>query len=280
MRGGFGVYYDQPLIGHLPAERVRQPAVRHEPGRPQPAALEPRRRQQPHHGAAGGPDRDRRPLLPPPHPAVERRACSGSSTRAASSTWATSAPRGDDLIQPVDINQAQPADVVATNGVAQPRPALPGLRRRSTCGRRPATRATTGLLVGFRHDAGRAGRSRLAYTLSQAKTNATNDRDAVDLPQNPTGPRRRVRPGPHRPHPRLHRELRLRAAVLQGQHERPGQGDARRAGRSRASPPSGPAPPISRVVNGTTNGGRRGIRVNQIGDPFANLPANVPGGVY
>jgi hypothetical protein len=39
-------------------------------------------------------------------------------------------------------------------------------------------------------------------------------------------------------------------------------------------------PPISRVVNGTTNGSRRGVRVNQVGDPFANLPQDVPGGVY
>jgi hypothetical protein len=34
------------------------------------------------------------------------------------------------------------------------------------------------------------------------------------------------------------------------------------------------------VVNGTTNGGRRGIRVDQVGDPFSSLPANAPGGVY
>ena len=39
-------------------------------------------------------------------------------------------------------------------------------------------------------------------------------------------------------------------------------------------------PPISRVVNGTTNGGRRGIRVSQVSDPLSNLPADVPGGVY
>jgi hypothetical protein len=39
-------------------------------------------------------------------------------------------------------------------------------------------------------------------------------------------------------------------------------------------------PPISRVVNGTTNGGRRGNRVNQLGDPLSGLPADVPGGVY
>ena len=39
-------------------------------------------------------------------------------------------------------------------------------------------------------------------------------------------------------------------------------------------------PPISRVVNGSTNGSRRGIRVNELSDPLENLPADVPGGVY
>ena len=32
-------------------------------------------------------------------------------------------------------------------------------------------------------------------------------------------------------------------------------------------------PPISRVINGNTNGSRRGIRVNQLSDPFENVPA-------
>jgi len=43
-----------------------------------------------------------------------------------------------------------------------------------------------GLLVGFRHDAGRAGLLSISYTLSQTKTDATNDRDAADVPQDRT----------------------------------------------------------------------------------------------
>ena len=41
------------------------------------------------------------------------------------------------------------------------------------------------MLSSFRHDAGRAGTLSLAYTLSRNRTDATNDRDAVDIPQNP-----------------------------------------------------------------------------------------------
>ena len=39
-------------------------------------------------------------------------------------------------------------------------------------------------------------------------------------------------------------------------------------------------PPVSRLVNGNTNGGRRGIRVDAVGDAFSSLPASGPGYVY
>jgi hypothetical protein len=42
-----------------------------------------------------------------------------------------------------------------------------------------------GLLTSFRHDAGAAGSVTLNYTLSRNRTDSTNDRDAVDIPQNP-----------------------------------------------------------------------------------------------
>jgi hypothetical protein len=39
--------------------------------------------------------------------------------------------------------------------------------------------------------------------------------------------------------------------------------------------------PVPQITNGNTNGSRRGTRVNQVGDPFSNLPSrHVPGGVY
>ena len=42
-----------------------------------------------------------------------------------------------------------------------------------------------GLLSSFRHDGGAAGSFTLNYTLSRNRTDASNDRDAVDIPQNP-----------------------------------------------------------------------------------------------
>ena len=42
-----------------------------------------------------------------------------------------------------------------------------------------------GLLSSFKHEAGRRGSLTLNYTLSRNRTDATNDRDAIDFPQNP-----------------------------------------------------------------------------------------------
>ena len=69
-------------------------------------------------------------------------------------------------------------------GVRQPGPALPRLRRDQLPPDhgQPATTASSSASA---TTPGAPGRSTIAYTLSRTKTNATNDRDAVDLPQNP-----------------------------------------------------------------------------------------------
>ena len=45
-----------------------------------------------------------------------------------------------------------------------------------------------GLLTSFRYGGGRAGTVDLNYTLSRNRTDASNDRDAIDIPQNPLDP--------------------------------------------------------------------------------------------
>jgi hypothetical protein len=109
-------------------------------------------------------------------------------------------------------------------------------------------------------------------------TDATNDRDAVDLPQD-----RRNLAAEYA----LARTDRLHIFTANYVYELPFFRD----GKGLATQVLGgwqvsgitqlwSGPPISRVVNGTTNGGRRGIRVNQLSDPLSNLPANTPGGYY
>ena len=92
--------------------------------------------------------------------------------------------RGDDLLWLIDYNQPQPQDVIANGGnvnLARPYFGYGVINIVDTT----AKTRHWGVLSSFRHDAGRAGTLSLAYTWSRTRTNATNDRDAIDAPQNP-----------------------------------------------------------------------------------------------
>jgi hypothetical protein len=90
---------------------------------------------------------------------------------------------GDRLIRPIDINYPQPADVLRLASVNLARPYLGygSITLRETTARSNYW----GLLTSFRHDGGAAGTLTLNYTLSRNQTDASNDRDAIDIPQNP-----------------------------------------------------------------------------------------------
>jgi hypothetical protein len=90
---------------------------------------------------------------------------------------------GDHLIRPIDINYPQPADVLRLGSVNLARPYL----GYGTINLRETTARSNywGVLTSFRHDGGAAGSITLNYTLSRNRTDASNDRDAIDIPQNP-----------------------------------------------------------------------------------------------
>ncbi len=99
--------------------------------------------------------------------------------------------RGDNLIRPTDVNYPDPVRVVALNqtvaGAVNPvRPyqSYGAITMRETTARS----RYNGLLTSTRIDAGRSGSVTLNYTLSRNQTDATNDRDGVDIPQNPSNP--------------------------------------------------------------------------------------------
>jgi hypothetical protein len=90
---------------------------------------------------------------------------------------------GDRLIRPIDVNYPQPADVLRLGSVnlARPYVGYGAITLRTTTARSNYW----GILTSFRHDSGAAGSLALNYTLSRNQTDASNDRDAVDIPQNP-----------------------------------------------------------------------------------------------
>ena len=90
---------------------------------------------------------------------------------------------GDHLIRPIDINYPNPADVLRLGSVNLARPYLGygAITLRTTTARSNYW----GILSSFKHNGGAAGSLTLNYTLSRNRTDATNDRDAVDIPQDP-----------------------------------------------------------------------------------------------
>jgi hypothetical protein len=90
---------------------------------------------------------------------------------------------GDHLIRPIDINYPAPADVLRLGSVnlARPYQGYGSITLRTTTARSNYW----GVLTSFRHDGGAAGSLTLNYTLSRNQTDASNDRDAIDIPQNP-----------------------------------------------------------------------------------------------
>jgi hypothetical protein len=99
--------------------------------------------------------------------------------------------RGDNLIRPTYLNYPSPADVVALQATtagavtpARPYRSWGNITFRETT----AISRYNGLLTSFRWNAGDKGTLTLNYTLSRNRTDATNDRDAADIPQNPADP--------------------------------------------------------------------------------------------
>jgi Carboxypeptidase regulatory-like domain len=92
---------------------------------------------------------------------------------------------GDHLIRPIDINFPQPADVLRVGSpsinLVRPFAGYGTITMRET----NAISNYWGILTTFRHDGGAAGALTLNYTLSRSRTDSTNDRDSIDIPQNP-----------------------------------------------------------------------------------------------
>lgn len=190
VRGAFGVYYDQPLVGIFEQNSFTMP----------PLVSNITLSNAPLSNPAGG----------------QSSTTSGVRSIIASSTdfdnprtlqWNVGltrrlttrmvgevsyvGSRGDNLIRPTDINYPQPADVVALqNTVAGAVNPVRAFRSYGSITFRETTARSRyhGLLTAVRYDAARVGTASISYTLSRNQTDATNDRDGIDIPQNPLDP--------------------------------------------------------------------------------------------
>jgi hypothetical protein len=180
--------------------------------------------------------------------------------------------RGDNLIQPVAIDKPNPADVLAAGSATaasrfrgytvSTAVTSAGINMRQTT----AHSRYNGLLTQFRHEGGRAGTYTLNYTLSRSRATASNDRDSVDFPQNPLDleaeyadtrqDRRHIFNATYIIElPFYSNASALLKSIL---------GGWQLSGYTTFQ--SGP--PVSRIT-GNTNGGRRGLYASQVGDPKA-----------
>jgi hypothetical protein len=181
---------------------------------------------------------------------------------------------GDHQIQPVDINRPDPAAVVANGGNQNLAAPFPGYSvATSVTGAGINMRQTTaysnykGLLAQFRHEGGRAGTYTLNYTLSRDQTTATNDRDSADFPQNPNDLNREYADA------RTDRRHIFNATYIielpfftndKNELLKAALGGWQVSGLTTFQ--SGP--PISRIIE-LTNNDKRGLFANQVGDPKA-----------
>jgi hypothetical protein len=190
LRSAFGLYYDQPLVGIFEQNSFTMPPVVNNITFTNPTLANPASGQTSSTTgvrtiSATAPD-FKNPRTTQWNVGVTHRFADwiiGEASYVGS--------RGDNLIRPTDINYPDPAAVVALQSTIAG--AVNPLRPYQSYGaityRETTARARYhGLLTSTKIDAGRSGSVTLNYTLSRNQTDATNDRDGLDIPQNPANP--------------------------------------------------------------------------------------------
>jgi len=190
LRTAFGVYYDQPLVGIFEQNSFTMPPIVNNVTFTNPSLANP---------ASGqtATTTGVRTIIATATDFENPRTMQwnvGVTRRFAN--WMTGeasyvGSRGDNLIRPTDINYPDPARVVALQATVpgavnpvRPYQSYGAITYRETTARS----RYQGLLTSVKVEAGRNGSATLNYTLSRNQTDATNDRDAVDIPQNPANP--------------------------------------------------------------------------------------------
>jgi len=267
IRAGYGLYFDQPLVGIFEQNSFTSPAFVRSSTVQNPSLANPGAGVAAGTVGLPGTQQATDPHFQLPRTQQWNIGMQRQIYRRGSIDVGYVGSHGDHLIQPLDINQPQPQDVVneinAGRGINTARPylAAAGITMRQTTARSNYH----GLLTQFRHEGGRQGTYVFNYTLSRSRTTATNDRDAADFPQNPLDLEAEYSDA------RTDRRHIFSANYI---YELPFFRDAANAvlkatlGGWQVSGITtiNSGAPISRIV-ANTNGGRRGARANQVGDP-------------
>lgn len=192
VRGAFGVYFDQPLVGIFEQNSFTTPPIVNNVTFTNPRLSNPAVGQTPTTTGvrtiqATGTDFDN-PRTIQWNIGLTRRLFSKGVIEVS-----YVGSRADNLIRPTDLNYPQPADVVALQsqpGLASAVNPVRPYRSFGTITMRETTARSRyhGLLTAFRYEGGRNGTLTVNYTLSRNQTDATNDRDSIDIPQNPLDP--------------------------------------------------------------------------------------------
>ncbi len=298
LRGGYGVYYDQALVGIVEQNAFTTPPFNNSNtingtqaapipfGNPVPANPATR-------GTLGTVNATTAPWVTP---LIQQWSLTWQQElfRNALVEVGYSGSAGNHLIRPVDINAPTPQEILAASaGIATCDPTLGGNPNNCTNAARPfrgfgsivdrATSATSryhGLLTSFRLRPTRGITAQLAYTFSKNLTDATNDRDAIDVPQIRTNLQL------ERAVSRLDRTHVFVASYV---YEVPtfhsgfassGIGKVLLSGWEVAGITTAQTGlPLNRVVQLSTAIPARGTRPNIVSDPTENIPVNPNGGV-
>ncbi len=185
IRGGYGLYYDQPLVGIFEQNAFVNPPFNNSAvfsgagvsfSNPSGGALG----NLPVRALIGSAPDFTTPVIQQWSLGVQREVF-----RNAVAELSYVGTKGDHLIRPLDLNFPQPADV-AIVGLANANTVRPFLGYARITWRETSGKSRYhGMLSSFNYRFGNGLSITASYTFSKNLTDATNDRDAVDFPQNP-----------------------------------------------------------------------------------------------